>query len=233
MLAIIVIFCTSIASYYLFFHKKYFRHNPNGNWEMCMNNIKPKEFSFIDWSKKNNIRIDFIESGNKYCFGVGFPVVNANHPKANNWIHIVKINTAPKMKGTGCQISNNPKKWVFIDTSQESRERGSPFYSDIADNLFWDNPSWTRENNNDKITWDGYAFPVIVRGNVVTPIGGFSWGYHLKAKQEKPIVLKPKAVSQSVWNSYTEDLNEEYKDWKFNVFPVDSASLHNGLQLPK
>src|SRR5690349_6059803 len=74
-----------------------------------------------------------------------------------------------------------------------------------------------------EIDWVAHSFlaasPFGGNTRIVTPLLGFSWGFHIT--DEKNIELKPASVLTAIdWESHREDLWDCYKEWEFMEMPT-------------
>jgi hypothetical protein len=74
-----------------------------------------------------------------------------------------------------------------------------------------------------ELDWLAHSFlaasPLRKNRRIVTPLLGFSWGFHIF--NEKNIILKPiTALSPADWKSHLPYFHKCYKNWKFEEMPA-------------
>jgi hypothetical protein len=78
------------------------------------------------------------------------------------------------------------------------------------------------------LDWVAHSFLAVspLRGNrrVVTPLLGFSWGFHVS--DAGAVELDPVAsLTSSDWESHLPYLHESYPDWRFKAMAINASEL--------
>lgn len=210
--SIAVVFFLGLFLYKTLYRSGFEFYNPQGNWKRCWKDGPVENNAIRDWQGKGVVNVEFIHQGSSNCQGMYYPVIRGEYKKATHWIHVVEANVPAEKSGTGWQLTDDKNRWIFVDSQPQTRNEMNPFYS--TGPQFNDNPSWSRPRLFN-LHWIGHAFPVLVEGNTITPLAGFSWGFNFSFKDDKPTGLAPQSIAKNVWDQYRNVLSKEYPNWSF------------------
>lgn len=155
--------------------------------------IKPE--SKIQVSGFERTKVYWTEKAQDICPAPGFPLIQVEHPKVQNWIQVVETNQDPRPEGVedaSWNIFPGENTFTFIDVSEKYRKLHKVHNYHVDYDVFMDNPR-AKAAAGVELVWVAHLYGMrdmnVERKSVIF---GIEWGYRLKDGVVTP--LRPKLL---------------------------------------
>ena len=196
---LIILICLCLEGIH-FLKNKGVNNHPENNIKKCID-LDKETLNVRSFGK--DFTVNYVKNSPRHdlCISPNFPAIEIDSPKkANAWIQIVRSDT------------ESQEYKIFIDRSDLS----SVFYS--RGKTFYDAPYWFSSFFHKPLSiWKAHAYAVYVdeRKNVISPLGGGSWGVTLRTFSFSPTAIIPFSLTKRDWKEDKKILEKEVRKYNF------------------
>jgi len=214
LISILVAVLGSYLSFDLYRNSLFSTNIEHGNYSQCFNDTTLVNRVFSSWDGDEVLHVQFVGSGNEYCFAPKFPSIEVSSTNVTHWLHIVTTTGDVQFSGKHSSFGNNEEDWTFVDVgSQGKRDKSIPFYS--VGPVFRDNPGWSVAPHI-SLNWTGKLFGLTERNGLLYPVGGLVWGFNLKSWALTSEAIEPTRLDKHAWLAVVALLSREYPNYEFS-----------------
>ncbi len=164
----------------------------------CQKSSSFSELKISDWSGKP-LQVLHSERAGKACPSPDWNWLSVLDPRVVGYVQWIEVNFPPEGNGWAENLDPSRRdRWLFLDISQESRLKRSPFYSVVrGDSFFFDNP---RSSSLQNVKWQARVYGITQdHSGFCKPIWGIQWGYSRQAGALFPVSHQVKSISRQQW----------------------------------